>query len=247
MRSTAERSSGSSRKYSMKPVGLPIVIRGQLVWAFLKKSAFECGTFDWLRISNSGFRTCSTSADAGDVAGVGFEGGHDGFFTAEAGILDALHGLEHAPVILGHHFDELGRVVLPIRKNCRGTRAARVGLVTLDHFPDLLDFVRVREFFESDHLQVATAWELTSLIEDIRNTAGHSRGEIAARRAKNNDSPTSHIFAPVVPDGFNNRGDTAVAHAKALASHTANVGFPTRRTVEGHVAHNNIILRHESG
>src|SRR5579859_4532110 len=230
MRSIAERSRGSSLRYSMKPVGLPIVGRGQLVR-------------DWK--PGSGFALAA--ANSGDIPGIGFEGGHHGFLTAKTRILNVLHRLQHSLVIFGHHFDELGSVVLPISKNCRRPRASGIGLVTLNHFPDLLNFIGPLQLLEPDHLQIALARKLTSFVEHISNATGHPGSEIPPGSSKDDHTSACHVLATVVANGFNDRGHPAIPHAEAFAGHAADIGFPAGRPVERDIAYDDIVLRDKRG
>src|SRR5207245_1159304 len=77
IRSIAGRSSGNSRKYSIKPVGFPIVYFGQFL-------GFLSDFWAW------GFGFSSTAADARNVAGVFLESSHDGLFAAQTGVFHFL-------------------------------------------------------------------------------------------------------------------------------------------------------------
>src|SRR5437868_5063740 len=68
----------------------------------------------------------SSPADAGGVAHVGFEGGEDGCFTAEALFLGFFYFLKHAFVILRDDFDKAIYHVVPVRKDLRGAFALGV-------------------------------------------------------------------------------------------------------------------------
>src|SRR5882762_450368 len=91
------------------------------------------------------------------IACIFFEGGHDGLFAREAGLFDSLEGLQHALVVFRHDFDEPGDHFFPTPEDFLSTCAASVRLMTLNQFPELLDFVRILQFLQSDHLRVATA------------------------------------------------------------------------------------------
>src|SRR5437879_5914774 len=115
----AGRSRGSSRKYSMNPVGLPILVAQlSLAWKLLPQrrderreddaektrrssrlcgslsahisttlrnpALFECGFAAAASLRLSAVSFGLASADAGGVAGVFLEGGHDGLLTAQA-------------------------------------------------------------------------------------------------------------------------------------------------------------------
>src|SRR5437762_7833707 len=107
MRSMAGRSSGSSRRYSIKPVGLPMGVRIHI----------------------------SPTADTRHVAGIFLEGSHDGVVAAQARFFDAFHRLEDALVIFGHDLDEFRDDLRPLVEHSGRARAAGVSMMTLNHFP----------------------------------------------------------------------------------------------------------------
>src|SRR4051812_37966354 len=122
MRSDGARSTGSSRRYSMKPVGLPMGGSGKLEVERSERSV---------------------SANARRIAGVFFEGGHDGFVTGEALRLRAIDTGEHALVVLRHHFDELRQIRRPPVEDRFAANTLRVVDVLLDHRLHFGDFLAV--------------------------------------------------------------------------------------------------------
>src|SRR5205814_6165653 len=64
-----------------------------------------------------------TTAHARAVLGVFLEGSHDRLFTAEAALLHALDGMQHAPVIFVHDFDEFWRHLVPEGEHFPGALA----------------------------------------------------------------------------------------------------------------------------
>src|SRR5262245_20990666 len=139
-----------------------------------------------------------TTADTGHIARIRFECSHDGLLAAEAGILNVFQRLQNTLVIFWHDFNKLGHHLLPIGENRRRSRAARVGLVALNHFPDLLDLIRILQLLEFDHLRIASPWEIAGFVQYISESTGHTGGEIAASRPKNDDAAASHVFAAVI-------------------------------------------------
>src|SRR5882757_6751109 len=67
-----------------------------------------------------------SAADAGDVAGVFLERGHNGFFARQAGRLHAFERLEDALIVFGHHLDKLRNVAIPLGKDGFGAGAVGV-------------------------------------------------------------------------------------------------------------------------
>ena len=84
-----------------------------------------------------------------------------------------------------------------------------------------------------------------NLVENIRYSATHARGKIAARLTQNGDHSACHVFAPMVADAFDDRGDTAVAHGKPLTGDAVYKDFPGRGSVEQCVARNDILVSHK--
>src|SRR5262245_21391513 len=109
MRSSGARSTGSSRRYSMNPVGLPIV-----------------ATFVLCR------RSPSIPADPCEVARVLLEGHHDRFLADEALLLGARDAREHPLVVLRDHLDELRQQFVPGVEHAPGALAGSVLEVALD-------------------------------------------------------------------------------------------------------------------
>src|SRR5215471_2857901 len=94
-RSAGERSTGSSRRYSIKPVGLPIYLVLLLV-----------------------------SADARRVARVLLERRHDGLVARQSLVVRPLEAGEHALVILGDHAQEMRQLHGPGGQDVLGMLAA---------------------------------------------------------------------------------------------------------------------------
>src|SRR5687768_12878945 len=129
-RSAGGRSTGSSRKYSMNPVGFPIYL-------------FCFSYFVGL-----------VAADARRVAGVLFERGHDGLVARQSLVVRALEAGEHALVILRDHAQELRQLGRPGREDVRGVFAARGVDVFLDQRAQFLGFLRILDALDLDHLGV---------------------------------------------------------------------------------------------
>src|SRR3954454_13514792 len=224
-RSWAERSAGSSRRYSRNPLGLPMSI-----------FQVRCSSFQF-----------STATDPRSIPGIFLEGGHDCLLAAEAGELDPGYSGEHAFVVFGHNLHKFGQILRPRSKDVQGTWAFSVVGMALDQLADLVDLLFVLEFFETDHLFIAAAGEITRFVDDVSDAATHSRGEVAAGLAEDHDCAAGHIFAAVIAHGFHNSIHAGVADAKALARHPSDIRLAAGRAVEGDVAGDDIIFRGESG
>src|SRR4029078_6110671 len=95
------------------------------------------------------------TADTGGVVGIFFEGGHDGLLAAEARFFNSFQRLQHAFVILWHHFYKLRRHLLPFLEDFGRSSAVSIGLVPLNEFPKTLDFIRILQLLQLDHLLIA--------------------------------------------------------------------------------------------
>ena len=119
--------------------------------------------------------------------------------------------------------------------------------MALDHQADFLDFRRVLQTLQHDHLLVAILTEIACLIQHAGHPAGHAGGKVAARPPQHHHPPAGHVFATVIADRFHHGGDAAVAHAKSLPRHAADVSFALGRAVKGDVARDDVLLRHKGG
>src|SRR5882724_464707 len=198
MRSMAERSSGSSRRYSMKPVGLPMVENSELrmpnsknnpnlqaqnpVCVSLESNSLPVKTTCRFKFRHSDFFRISTlsSTDARHIPDVFLKRGHDSLFAAQAGLLNFFHGLENALVIFGHDLDEFGNHLFPLRQDFGRAITVGIGLVALNDLPDVFDFVGILHFLELDHLRVAASGKIAGFIQNIGHAARHSGCEIAS-------------------------------------------------------------------
>src|SRR6185312_4653970 len=143
-----------------------------------------------------------TAADAGGVAHVGFEGGHDGFLAAEAFRFHLRLELQDALVILRDHFHEAVDHAFPIGEDFCRSRALGIGLMALDEFPKLFDFVWVGQLIEVNHLLVDARGEIAGFIEHVGDATRHARREIASGLAEDDHPAAGHVFATVIADGF---------------------------------------------
>src|ERR1051325_6911883 len=187
------------------------------------------------------------ATDARHVAGILFDGGHDGLLAAQTLVRHLADGGEHAFVVLGHDLDEFRHHLFPLREHLQGALALGVLGVTFDHLLYFLDLLFVLEFFEPGHLFVAARREIAGLVEDVGDAPGHARGKIAPGRAEDDDAAPGHVFATVITDGFDDGVDAAVTHAEAFAGHASNVSLAGRSAVEGDVAGDDVRLGHEGG
>src|SRR5262245_63226949 len=165
-RSAGERSTGSSRRYSMNPVGFPIYLFFLLI-----------------------------SADARRIARVLLERGHDGLVARQPLVVGAFEAGEHALVILRDHAQELRQPGGPGREDVLRVLAARGIDVFLDQRAQLLGFLRILDASDFDHLHVDALGRLAVVIQQVGDAARHAGREVAARGAQHHDAATRHVFA----------------------------------------------------
>ena len=115
-----------------------------------------------------------------------------------------------------------------------------------DHALDGIDVVNVDQRIEIDHLGVAQVREQPVLVQDVRFTAAHSSGEVAAGRAEHDDSPVGHVFATVVADALHHGFGAAVADAEPLARDAADEHFTGCRAVQRRVAYHDVVFVYET-
>src|SRR5262249_28337310 len=106
-------------------------------------------------------------------------------------------------------------------------------------------FVLGRHRFEFDHLPVDQCRESAFLIEHEGQAAAHAGGKIAARLAQDDGPASGHILAPVVPNAFDDCLGPAVADAESLAGDATQKDLAASRTVEHHIAGDDVIFRDE--
>ena len=122
------------------------------------------------------------SSDAREIARIGFECGVDGFISIKTVGFGLGDCLEHAFVVVGDHLHKFRQLAVEIGKNGLAVFAAGEFDMALDQLTKFLDLDGVFEFFQSDHGLVATIGsEVARLVEDVGDTARHTRCEVAAR------------------------------------------------------------------
>ena len=123
----------------------------------------------------------------------------------------------------------------------------RVSLVTLNHLPHQLGFVRVIQLLQCNHLEVAAARKIARFVQHIGDAARHAGREVAPSRPEHDHAAAGHVLAAMIPDGFHHGLSAAVSHGEALTRHASDIRLASRRTVERHVADNDVLLRNKGG
>src|SRR3954471_4476894 len=260
MRSMADRSSGSSRRYSINPVGFPIFLFTQVVVSLAHQLSTERerGTVKNLNVlwscratvtpmlllmkRESTARAGLAAADARFIFRILLESSHDGFFAGQALFLRFIERLQDAFVILGHDFDEFGDVRGPVFQNASGVIGTGVFHVLLDHLADAVRFGRFGQLLEANHLLVAARGEISFFIDDISDAAGHAGCKVSPARTEDDDRSASHVFATVIADGFNYGLDAGIADRETFAGHAADVNFAAGGAVESDVTDDDVAL-----
>jgi hypothetical protein len=103
-------------------------------------------------------------------------------------------------------------------------------------------YVVVTQRHQIDEIVIDT---VLAQIQHIGHATGHTGGEVATGRPKDQDGATRHVFAAVVPQSFDHRGGTGVAHAESLAHLTTQEDLAACRPVGDHVAGDDVVLRRQ--
>ena len=75
------------------------------------------------------------------------------------------------------------------------------------------------------------------------NSSAHAGGKVAAGRPNANHDPSGHVFTPMVADTLDNGMRTRIADGKALTSHPTEIRLPGCRTVQRHIARDDVLGR----
>ncbi len=105
-----------------------------------------------------------------------------------------------------------------------------------DQPEERLDIVFAGHRFQIHFGAIATLREVARLIENVSDAARHSRGEVAARLAQNDDKAVRHVFAAVIADSFDNGSSAGIAHGKTFAGHAAKKRLAARGAIEAYVS-----------
>src|SRR6266567_5584106 len=89
---------------------------------------------------------------------------------------------KHALVFMREDLDEVGTSGLPVFKDPRSTRAAGEFAMALEQSANECDvFLKFQRFQIHGGLVAAASSEVAGIVVDIRDTAAHARGKVAAR------------------------------------------------------------------
>src|SRR4029453_7962344 len=126
-----------------------------------------------------------------------------------------------------------------------GHRVLGVGDMGGGEILDLLEVLHVHQGLEIHHAEIAAAFEVARLIEHEGDTARHAGGEVPPGAADHHHPASRHVLAPVVAHPLHHGGGAAVPHREALARDPAEIGLAAGGAVEHHIAHENVLFRHE--
>src|SRR6202011_6382969 len=90
---------------------------------------------------------------------------------------------------------------------------------------------------------IAQAREPALRVPDIADAARHAGGEIAPGVADHDDHAAGHILAAMIARALDNGGDTRIAHRKAFARDTLEIGLAGDRAVQHGVADDDVFGR----
>src|SRR5581483_8951982 len=99
---------------------------------------------------------------------------------------------------------------------------------------------------ERDRFLVAVTGKRAVFVENVRDTARHTRGKITTRLPEHDNTATGHVLTSVISDAFNHCPYAAVAHSEALSRHAANVSLTTGGAIESDVANDDVVLGNKS-
>ena len=114
----------------------------------------------------------------------------------------------------------------------------------VDQFADLREF-RCFRLLKVDHIAVAPFSERTLGIVHVGHATAHACRKIQANFTEHEDGATRHVFAAVVAHTLDHQRRTRVAHCEPLPREPVHEPATARRTIEGNVAGNDVLLRPE--
>src|SRR5271157_495914 len=163
------------------------------------------------------------------------------------GLLGAAHA-EHTLELVREDFDKAIDQIVPVVENHLGAWAAGQLQMAADEVPDGLYILRLEQRLQIDRLQIAALFgEVAALIKDVGDAAAHASGEIATTGPEDHDQTVRHVFAAVIADALDHSGCTGVADGKALAGDSVKETFTTGRTVQSHIAEDDVFLGRKAG
>src|SRR6266550_1432382 len=170
-----------------------------------------------------------------------------GFQVSQIGNLAISHlRLEHPRIIVRNHTRKLRQYFIPLKQDLGSAATAGVFSVAKDHVLDRLDFFRIFQWRQCDHLFIAPLCEVPEFIEHVGDTSRHPRSEIASCWSKHDHAAACHVLTTVIANRLNYCVRTAVAHAESLPRHPIDVSLAARRTIQRHIPDNDILFRSES-
>src|SRR3954454_25077008 len=146
-------------------------------------------------------------------------------------------------------FGAAGRELMPLEQDAQpfgvvAERMAHAGVV------DARRFLRRRalspgragrsDAFERHALEIALALKRGFGVVDVRDAAGHARGEVAADWAEHADDAAGHIFAAMVAGALDYCDRAGVAYCKAFAGHALEIGLARDGPVKHGVADDDV-------
>ena len=87
-----------------------------------------------------------------------------------------------------------------------------------------------------DRVGIGDALETPLRIPDISRTARHTGAKIIADRAKDEDSPTGHVFAAIRAAAFHDRLCTRIAHSETHAGGPGGEQLAGRRAIQAGIS-----------
>ncbi|GFZ47935.1 hypothetical protein JCM24511_05682 [Saitozyma sp. JCM 24511] len=155
--------------------------------------------------------------------------------------------LEHTLVVERHDSDKHGEEVVEVAQDAVRELGTSVVAVVLDHRAELGDLLGVVDRTQLDSALVDLGRETVREVEDVGDTARHTRGKVAPGETENDDTTTGHVLATVVTGTLDDEACTRVSDGETLSGDTADKGLTRGGTKEADVADDDVLLGLEGG
>src|SRR5215469_3822665 len=151
---------------------------------------------------------------------------------------------QNALVFVREDFDEPGNSFVPVFKDPLGTLAAGELRVTANEIADELHILYFHERFEINRLEIAAVLgEISVFVEDVRDAAAHSGGEVTAAGTEHNHQAVRHVFTAVIANTLDDCGRTGIANREPLSTNAVEENFAAGGAVECNVPDDDVLLR----
>src|SRR6266702_1472058 len=137
--------------------------------------------------------------------------------------------------------------MVEVAKNTIGNFGTSEMAMIFDKTAQLSNFARFGDFPTLDHFHVDFCRERMSCIQHVCDSAAHSCSKVAPSSAKNDDSPTRHVLAPVITSSLNNSVSSRIPHSETLRGNTTNKRFTRGGTIKADISDDDVLFCLELG